>query len=185
MQARYCDSVIGRFYSNNPIGFRDVHSFNRYAYANNNPYKYTDPDGKDPSSPFGMMRNQQRISEIAKNNPQFHETATGVQKEVLALLPGGIAIDLADIAKQIYDGGVPLADSSGLAASEGTEAAINAVDKDISKIPGSTKVKIGATIISTIVGWFTTDIVKPSEEIIENEGIPPPPPPEDRDMGQR
>jgi RHS repeat-associated protein len=48
MQARYYDPVIGRFYSNDPIGFRDVHSFNRYAYANNNPYKYTDPDGKSP-----------------------------------------------------------------------------------------------------------------------------------------
>jgi len=40
--------VIGRFYSNDPIGFRDVHSFNRYAYANNNPYKYVDPNGEDP-----------------------------------------------------------------------------------------------------------------------------------------
>jgi RHS repeat-associated protein len=47
MQARYYDPVIGRFYSNDPIGFRDIHSFNRYAYANNNPYKYTDPDGKE------------------------------------------------------------------------------------------------------------------------------------------
>ena len=37
--------MIGRFYSNDPIGFRDVHSFNRYAYANNNPYKYVDPTG--------------------------------------------------------------------------------------------------------------------------------------------
>jgi uncharacterized protein RhaS with RHS repeats len=46
MQARYYDPVIGRFYSNDPIGFRDVHSFNRYAYANNNPYKYIDPDGR-------------------------------------------------------------------------------------------------------------------------------------------
>jgi len=45
MQARYYDPVIGRFYSNDPIGFLDVHSFNRYAYANNNPYKYTDPTG--------------------------------------------------------------------------------------------------------------------------------------------
>ncbi|TWX44601.1 RHS repeat-associated core domain-containing protein, partial [Colwellia hornerae] len=45
MQARYYDPVIGRFYSNDPIGFRDIHSFNRYAYANNNPYKYTDPTG--------------------------------------------------------------------------------------------------------------------------------------------
>jgi uncharacterized protein RhaS with RHS repeats len=46
MQARYYDPVIGRFYSNDPIGVRDVHSFNRYAYANNNPYKYTDPFGQ-------------------------------------------------------------------------------------------------------------------------------------------
>jgi uncharacterized protein RhaS with RHS repeats len=46
MQARYYDPVIGRFYSNDPLGFRDIHSFNRYAYANNNPYKYTDPDGR-------------------------------------------------------------------------------------------------------------------------------------------
>lgn len=46
MQARYYDPVIGRFYSNDPIGMTDIHTFNRYAYANNNPYKYTDPDGK-------------------------------------------------------------------------------------------------------------------------------------------
>ena len=26
---------------------QDIHSFNRYAYANNNSYKYTDPDGKE------------------------------------------------------------------------------------------------------------------------------------------
>ncbi|WDE11754.1 RHS repeat domain-containing protein [Thalassomonas haliotis] len=45
MQARYYDPVIGRFYSNDPKGFRDIHSFNRYTYANNNPYKYLDPDG--------------------------------------------------------------------------------------------------------------------------------------------
>jgi len=48
MQARYYDPVIGRFMSNDPIGFRDVHSFNRYTYANNNPYKYVDPDGRAP-----------------------------------------------------------------------------------------------------------------------------------------
>tara|TARA_R110002167_G_scaffold137654_1_gene324708 strand:+ start:229 stop:804 length:576 start_codon:yes stop_codon:yes gene_type:complete len=46
MQARYYDPVIGRFYSNDPVGMTDIHTFNRYAYANNNPYKYTDPDGE-------------------------------------------------------------------------------------------------------------------------------------------
>ncbi len=45
MQARYYDPLIGRFYSNDPVGFKNVHNFNRYTYANNNPYKYVDPDG--------------------------------------------------------------------------------------------------------------------------------------------
>jgi len=47
MQARYYEPVIGRFMSNDPVGFSNVHNFNRYAYANNNPYKYVDPDGRD------------------------------------------------------------------------------------------------------------------------------------------
>ncbi len=48
MQQRYYDPVIGRFYSNDPVGFSadNPMMFNRYAYANNNPYKYTDPDGE-------------------------------------------------------------------------------------------------------------------------------------------
>jgi len=48
MQARYYDPVIGRFYSNDPVGFTGPpHSFNRYAYVANNPYKYIDPDGRE------------------------------------------------------------------------------------------------------------------------------------------
>lgn len=46
MQARYYDPVVGRFYSDDPVGFRSIHSFNRYTYANNNPYRYVDPDGE-------------------------------------------------------------------------------------------------------------------------------------------
>lgn len=56
MQARYYDPVIGRFYSNDPVGVLGhaeleggagyVHGFNRYSYVGNNPYKYTDPTGE-------------------------------------------------------------------------------------------------------------------------------------------
>lgn len=52
MQQRYYDPVIGRFYSNDPIGFRDTHSFNRYSYVGNNPYKYTDPTGMTRESSY-------------------------------------------------------------------------------------------------------------------------------------
>jgi RHS repeat-associated protein len=48
MGARYYDPVVGRFMSTDPMQFdgSDPHTFNRYAYAANNPYKYIDPDGR-------------------------------------------------------------------------------------------------------------------------------------------
>jgi len=46
--ARWYDPRIGRFLAIDPAGFdpQNPQSFNRYAYANNNPYKYVDPDGR-------------------------------------------------------------------------------------------------------------------------------------------
>ncbi len=51
MGARYYDPMLGRFMGVDPKGAdpEDVHSFNRYAYANNNPYKFVDPDGNSPT----------------------------------------------------------------------------------------------------------------------------------------
>ncbi len=48
--ARWYNPQIGRFYSADPVGFKDASplSFNRYAYGNNNPYRYVDPDGRFP-----------------------------------------------------------------------------------------------------------------------------------------
>lgn len=48
MQARYYDPVIGRFLSNDPVGFAEggVGYFNRYAYTLNNPVNATDPTGE-------------------------------------------------------------------------------------------------------------------------------------------
>ncbi|TQV69679.1 hypothetical protein FKG94_23075 [Exilibacterium tricleocarpae] len=50
MGARYYDPEVGRFMGIDAVGFQDDNpiSFNRYAYANNNPYKYVDPDGNLP-----------------------------------------------------------------------------------------------------------------------------------------
>jgi RHS repeat-associated protein len=46
MQQRYYDPVLGRFLSVDPVTVSEAGSnFNRYWYANDNPYKFTDPDG--------------------------------------------------------------------------------------------------------------------------------------------
>jgi uncharacterized protein RhaS with RHS repeats len=50
MQQRYYDTFAGRLLDVDPI-VTDAHtgtSFNRYAYANNSPYRYVDPDGRTP-----------------------------------------------------------------------------------------------------------------------------------------
>ncbi|MEL4892300.1 RHS domain-containing protein [Xanthomonas protegens] len=47
MQQRYYDPVIGRFLSVDPVAaIRDfVALFNRYKYSNDNPYRFSDPNG--------------------------------------------------------------------------------------------------------------------------------------------
>ena len=49
-QARWYSPTIGRFTRMDPVVWdeNNVRSFNRYAYANNSPYRYTDPDGNIP-----------------------------------------------------------------------------------------------------------------------------------------
>jgi RHS repeat-associated protein len=50
MQQRYYDPAIGRFLSVDPVTpDGNGSSFNRYGYASENPYRFTDPDGRHPS----------------------------------------------------------------------------------------------------------------------------------------
>src|SRR5690606_1822372 len=47
MQQRYYDPRVGRFWSVDPVTVDSAGgNFNRYWYANNNPYRYIDPDGR-------------------------------------------------------------------------------------------------------------------------------------------
>ncbi|MBK1725139.1 RHS repeat-associated core domain-containing protein [Thiocystis violacea] len=56
--ARWYDAEIGRFLSLDPAGFDEgnLQSFNKYAYANNNPYKFVDPDGRASLFANAFMR---------------------------------------------------------------------------------------------------------------------------------
>ncbi|WP_368565103.1 RHS repeat-associated core domain-containing protein [Pseudoxanthomonas sp. UTMC 1351] len=67
MQQRYYDPTIGRFLSVDPVAVSSGigANFNRYWYANNNPYKFKDPDGR-----FACSGNEsgcrQRIEELER-----------------------------------------------------------------------------------------------------------------------
>ncbi len=69
MQQRYYDPVIGRFYSNDPVRFSadNPMMFNRYAYANNNPYKFVDPDGRAAESFFVQGKMYENTMQAVSN----------------------------------------------------------------------------------------------------------------------
>src|SRR5699024_2663698 len=55
MQQRYYDPEIGMFLSVDPVTAysNPIGQFHRYRYANNNPYGFTDPDGRNALTAFG------------------------------------------------------------------------------------------------------------------------------------
>jgi RHS repeat-associated protein len=55
MQQRYMDPFRAQFLQNDPVSFSNVHNFNRYAYGNNNPYKFVDPDGNNATTLAGTV----------------------------------------------------------------------------------------------------------------------------------
>jgi uncharacterized protein RhaS with RHS repeats len=91
MQARYYDPVIGRFYSNDPVGFSNVHNFNRYAYANNNPYRYVDPDGREGVD----FRLNLRVGRLASGEITRGQYSSEIKAEAIG---GAIGAALASMA---------------------------------------------------------------------------------------
>ncbi|KZW99045.1 hypothetical protein JL49_19640 [Pseudoalteromonas luteoviolacea] len=80
MQARYYDPVIGRFYSNDPVGWtpkNPIMSFNRYLYVNNNPYKYTDPNGEFLNFAIGFV-----VGAGIEAAVQYGQVVAGVRESV-------------------------------------------------------------------------------------------------------
>ena len=95
MQARYYDPTIGRFLSIDPVGFAEhmdlgngTFGFNRYAYANNSPTKYIDPDGAYPQSPASSVENGRVIN----------SATTGQKAATLGVMAGGILVGRAVVA---------------------------------------------------------------------------------------
>lgn len=102
--ARWYDPRIGRFMSPDPVGFSGSNpvSFNRYAYANNNPFSFFDPDGresrealyrqlgmKDPSKP--MADGAQSIADGAS------QVGHAVEPGLLDIIPAAALLKLRKV----------------------------------------------------------------------------------------
>ncbi|MBP1145850.1 RHS repeat-associated protein [Pseudomonas sp. PvP027] len=88
MGARYYDPLLGRFMGADPVDFQEgnLHSFNRYAYANNNPYKFSDPSGMYADLIIETMS-------LAVGMASFHQNVKEGNYGAAALDGVGIAAD--------------------------------------------------------------------------------------------
>ncbi|MBE0368568.1 RHS repeat domain-containing protein [Pseudoalteromonas aurantia] len=167
MQARYYDPVIGRFMSNDPVGYtaaNPVMSFNRYMYVNNNPYKYNDPDGEFFNLALGAIGAtvgaiSGGVSSYVSSGGDWGATATGAgigaAIGATAGLTGGASLvaggKAAEISVKTATAGRALATMGNTSLKTGAvSAASNAAgqvvghDGDLSKVSGTQIAVAGA-----------------------------------------
>ena len=86
MQQRYYDPQIGRFLSVDPVTANPANgsNFNRYKYAANNPYRFTDPDGR-------MDKETRRELAADRRSMRAHPSLAGSVRTVGGPAIGGSA----------------------------------------------------------------------------------------------
>lgn len=107
MQQRYYDPAVGRFLSVDPVSVRPLGgNFNRYWYANNDPYRFTDPDGRTAKLVRPLIK-------VLKNGGDVRgalkETKTEIVDSVTTLLDGSAspvekAAAIFDLASPVSSG---------------------------------------------------------------------------------
>ena len=123
MQQRYYDPLAGRFLSVDPIT-TDANTggqFVRYDYVSNNPFKYTDPDGRAKSSGGGFGFGWEEVSNFADTTVtggyglQFKEAAkAGNYGEAGLKLTAGVVYGVLNVATLGEGAAVVAAASKGL-----------------------------------------------------------------------
>jgi hypothetical protein len=110
MQQRYYDPVAGRFLSADPVQASAGAGFNRYAYANDNPYRYTDLNGMWPSCSTGTHLSGQSCESLGVSVTQV---GTPSVTAVRAWNQARKAyIQYADGATEVRSGGRPWRDNN-------------------------------------------------------------------------
>ena len=178
MQARYYDPVIGRFYSNDPVGTLEhlggtggIHGFNRYAYANNNPYKYVDPDGKETRLVMQQEANTKDFLEgkTTREDAQknSYEMAGGdVGKAIVEnLTPMGLYMD---VAESLAQGDAPLSEAAGVAGEKGAGAITDGIQSDLGG-GGSIKAKVVKAIVENVASNLVQQGTEKIDELANKE----------------
>lgn len=132
MQQRYMDPQLGAFLSVDPVTAYEqpVGQFNRYRYANGNPYKFTDPDGRQAAERFVEQHRKDMEAgngDVYKPLQPYAIAATGVMltpvavEVAMAALVNPVAIATAT---EIGAGAAGVTGTAGVASLAGKEAGV-------------------------------------------------------------
>ncbi len=132
--ARYYNPSIGRFMSVDPAGIdiTNPQSWNRYAYVQNNPFSYVDPDGE-------ILETAWDVFNISLGVISFKQSVSKGNYFDALLDAGGIAIDSAAAVIPVIPGGVGTIIKASRAGKVAAQLAKNAnrVNKVIKNIPNN------------------------------------------------
>lgn len=106
--ARWYDPQVGRFLGFDPAGVDEgnPHSFNRYAYGNNNPNKYLDPDGRFPL--LVLVYAAPAVATLAARAAPFAQRAVAAAMNTVTTLTNSSAVvNVAESAASFLPGAPP------------------------------------------------------------------------------
>jgi RHS repeat-associated protein len=167
---RYYDPSIGRFLSVDPVGplSNPINHFGRYHYANNNPYKYTDPDGL--SACPGSSRSECIRADSFKPERSTGQTTQASEsvskamvdgKNVVAVPPGG-RVEKIGFVVPSEGGGHEVQ-----AAADATTGRSSRTDSASATIPAG-----AAAVIHGHIDGRTDGVVSPGDAGPLKQGLP-------------
>ncbi|MCQ4165838.1 RHS repeat-associated core domain-containing protein [Tahibacter harae] len=199
MQQRYYDPVLGRFLSADPVAVdtRTGLNFNRYWYANNNPYTYTDPDGRYVEAAFeaaSLTLDVVELDSAIQNGSALDVAAAAgilIADAVLAALPlapgvvglgvhgtsevAAVGARLPDEALVVRGGSAQGANSvDGIAAGTSKHHDVDVTGFSVESAEGATFCDLCRNVIHNQVGTTTVgDIRKAGGDVVPTPGKSP------------